>query len=132
MFVPPVIREPTLARRSYRRTRPCIDGLVWCPPLTLRRFARVLSPRRRIFPRQSAMPRSGRPGTHIPAACVYGFRARRSAAPRNDEGFLCESGGADQRVSDIGSAYPTCSGLPLRLVEAKSSSCSSVIDSYID
>jgi putative endonuclease len=30
------------------------------------------------------MPRSGRPGTHFPEACVYGFRARRCAAPRND------------------------------------------------
>src|SRR5216683_6662206 len=31
------------------------------------------------------MPRSGRPGTYIPEAGVYGFRARRCAAPRNDE-----------------------------------------------
>ena len=27
------------------------------------------------------------PGTHIPEACVYGFRARRCAAPRNDRDF---------------------------------------------
>src|SRR5207249_1789602 len=27
------------------------------------------------------------PGTHIPEACVYGFRARRCAAPRNDGAF---------------------------------------------
>ncbi len=27
------------------------------------------------------------PGTQIPKACVYGFRARRCAAPRND-GYL--------------------------------------------
>src|SRR5438128_674522 len=29
------------------------------------------------------------PGTHIPEACVYGFRARRCAAPRND-GIFCD------------------------------------------
>src|SRR5258707_12609098 len=28
------------------------------------------------------------PGTHIPEACVYGFRARRCAAPRNDRYFV--------------------------------------------
>src|SRR5205085_11680292 len=30
-------------------------------------------------------PRRDEPGTHIPEACVHGFRARRWAAPRNDE-----------------------------------------------
>jgi len=27
------------------------------------------------------------PGTYFPEACVYGFRARRRAAPRNDGAF---------------------------------------------
>src|SRR6266702_1922236 len=35
--------------------------------------------------RHSGASRSGEPGTHIPEACVYGFRACRCAASRNDE-----------------------------------------------
>jgi len=39
--------------------------------------------------RHSGAERSEEPGIHTPQRRGYGFRARRFAAPRNDEGLVC-------------------------------------------
>src|SRR5207253_7645268 len=76
--------------RRYDKVRGC--RLVRCRPLPPTLRTDPPSPPAGLcthkVPSFRGAAEGGEPGTYIPEACVYGFRARRCAAPRND-GIFC-------------------------------------------